>query len=135
MTAERIDRNEYPSFGRCIYCHKTADEVELTDEHIIPFSLGGNAVILKGSCKACAAETTKIENEVGRKVLWDFRTHAGVQTRRPKERPTELPFIYAIAGGERQTKTVPIQDHPYFVPLPVWGLPGVMQGKQPTTQF
>jgi 5-methylcytosine-specific restriction endonuclease McrA len=109
MAVERIERKE--SFGECIYCGATADEAELTDEHVVPFSLGGNAVVLKGSCKACAAETTRIENEVGRKVLLDFRTHANVQTRRRKNRPTELPFIYALADGERKTKTVPIADH------------------------
>lgn len=135
MPTFRIDRQEFPSFGECIYCGKKASEVELIDEHIIPYSLGGNAVILDGSCKACATETTRAENEVGRKVLWEFRTHAKVQTRRPKERPTELPFTYAIAGGERQTKTVPIADHPYFTPMPVWGSPGLLQGKQPSAQF
>ena len=135
MAAERIDRKEYPSFGECIYCGAKAGQVELTDEHIVPFSLGGNAVILDGSCRACAPETTKIENEVGRKLLWDFRKHAQVQTRRPKERPKELPFTYSIADGERQTKTVPVDDHPYFTPMPVWGLPGVLQAKQPSTQF
>ena len=134
MAVERIDRKEYASFGECIYCGKKADDVKLTDEHIVPFSLGGNAVILDGSCKACAAETSKIENEIGRKVLWDFRTHTKGQTRRPKERPSELPFTYAIAG-ERQTKTVPVADHPFFTPFPVWGLPGLLRGNLPTTQF
>jgi hypothetical protein len=135
MAIERIERKEYPSFGECIYCGAKADEVELTDEHIVPFSLGGNAVILDGSCKVCAAETTRIENEVGRKVLLDFRTHANVQTRRKKRRPTELPFTYALADNEQRTMTVPIADHPYFTPLPVWGLPGLLQGKPPTAQF
>jgi hypothetical protein len=135
MAVERIELREYASFGECIYCGKKADEVELTDENIVPFSLGGNALILDGSCKTCARETTKIENEIGRKVYWDFRTHTKAQTRRPKERPTELPFVYSIAGGERQTKTVPIADHPYFTPMPVWGLPGLLAGKDPTCHF
>jgi hypothetical protein len=135
MVVERIERKEYPSFGECIYCGKKASEVKLTTEHIVPFSLGGNAVILKASCEGCAEETKKLENEIGRKVLWDFRTHAKVQTRRPKERPTELSFTYAIAGGERETKTVPVADHPFFTPIPVWGLPGLILGKPPEIQF
>ncbi|MFZ1093435.1 MAG: HNH endonuclease [Xanthobacteraceae bacterium] len=44
MAIERIDRKEYPSFDVCIYCGASGDDVELTDEHIVPFSLGGNAV-------------------------------------------------------------------------------------------
>jgi 5-methylcytosine-specific restriction endonuclease McrA len=75
MVTERIDRKEYPSFGECIYCGALANETKLTDEHIIPFSLGGKAVILNGSCMVCAAETAKIESELGRKAFWDFRTH------------------------------------------------------------
>lgn len=134
-TVEHIDRKEYPSFGECIYCGALATEVELTDEHIIPYSLGGDAVILRGSCKTCAAETARIENELGRKVYWDLRTHAKIRTRRPKERPTELPFTVSIAGSERLTKTVPIEDHPYFTPIPVWGLPGLLTGALPTTEF
>jgi hypothetical protein len=35
MAIERIERKEYPSFGECIYCGRKADEVELTDEHIV----------------------------------------------------------------------------------------------------
>ena len=41
MQTERIDRKKYPSFGECIYCGSLAKDVELTDEHIIPLSLGG----------------------------------------------------------------------------------------------
>lgn len=136
MPVKRLDgKIKYPSFGECIYCGASASATELTDEHIIPLSLGGKVVILDGSCKLCAAETTKIEDEISRKVLWDFRLHAKAPTRRKKERPKERQFIYSVAGGERETKTVPIADHPYFTPMPVWGLPGILTGAQPTTEF
>ena len=131
----RISKLEIPSFGECIYCGARAGDVELTDEHVIPYSLGGNAVILDGSCKKCASETTKLENEIARKVLWELRTHTNAPTRRKKERRKELPFSYSIAGGELQTKTVPIADHPFFVPMPVWGRPGLLTGKPPTIEF
>jgi hypothetical protein len=54
-------------------------------------------------------------------------------TRRKKKRPKELPFTYSIAGGERQEKNVPIADHPFFTPMPVWGRPGLLVGGQPVT--
>lgn len=130
-----VDRKAFPSFGECIYCGAKANETELTDEHIIPFSLGGNAYIKDGSCRACAVETTRIEDTLGRKVFWDFRAHANVQTRRPKERPTEFPFTVSIDGGDLHVKNVPVSDHPYFTPMPVWGLPGILSSEQPTTQF
>jgi HNH endonuclease len=129
MAVERIEHRQYLSFGECIFCGVSASDVELTDEHIVAFSLGGNAVILKASCKRCAAETSKLEHELGRKVYCDFRAHVNAPTRRKKERPTELPFTFSIAGGERQTKTVPIGEHPYFTAMPVWGLPGLFEGR------
>jgi hypothetical protein len=131
----RIDRMEIPSFGECIYCGALASDVELTDEHVIPLSLGGKVVILDGSCKTCAKETSKLENEIAHKVLWEFRAHVKAPTRRKKRRPTELPFTYSIAGGEKQTKTVPIADHPFFTPMPVWGRPGLLLGKEPAIDF
>jgi hypothetical protein len=135
LEPERLDRKEYPSFGECIYCGARAGDVELTDEHVVPYALGGNVVILDGSCKACAAETTKIENELGRKVLWDFRTHMGEQTRRPKQRPKTGSFVVSINHGPRQTVTVPVADLPIFTAMPVWGLPGLITGDAPTPNF
>jgi hypothetical protein len=34
-----------------------------------------------------------------------------------------------------QTKTVPIVDHPFFVPMPVWGPPGFLAGRPPGWEF
>jgi len=135
MGVERIEHKQYPSFGECIFCGVLASDVKLTDEHIVPFSLGGNAVILKASCKRCAAETGKLEHQLGRKVYWDFRAHVNAPTRRKKERPTCLPFTFSIAGGEPQTKTVPIGEHPYFTAMPVWGLPGLFEGRPVDAPF
>jgi hypothetical protein len=135
MPIERIDRKEYASFGQCIYCGAAADQVALTDEHIVPFSLGGNAVILEGSCKACASETTKLEDEIARKVFLEFRTHVDAPTRRKKKRAKELPFTFKSAGGEAETKTVRVADHPFFASMPVWGLPGLLDGKLPSAEF
>ena len=126
MVVEYFERRKIPSFGECIYCGTSADEVELTNEHVIPFSLGGNVEIVDGSCRSCAAETAKAEEHVGRKVLWDFRIHTNAQTRRPKDRPSALPLRVAIKGGPLQTMELPVSDHPFFTPMPVWGLPGLL---------
>ena len=47
MNAVVVGREEYRGFGRCIYCESDGGEAGLRDEHIIPFALGGNAVILR----------------------------------------------------------------------------------------
>ena len=124
-----------PSFGECIYCGAKAQDVELTDEHVIPFSLGGKLVITEGSCKSCARETTRIENELARKVYWDFRLHTNLPTRRKKERPSERPFLLSINDGPAQEVYAPIKDHPFFVYLPTWGTAGILEGAKPQSNF
>jgi hypothetical protein len=135
MTVEFFDRKEFPSFGKCIYCGATASETELTDEHVVPLSFGGNVIIRGGSCITCATETGKIEQEIGRKAWWDFRTHSNAPTRRPKERPTELSFYVSISGGNFEKRTVPVDEHPFFTPMPTWGPPGLLRDAAPSTEF
>ena len=45
---------KFPGYGRCIYCGSTGP---LKDEHIIPFSLGGKAVIEAASSGECKKVT------------------------------------------------------------------------------
>jgi HNH endonuclease len=52
-------RERYGSFGRCIYC--ATKDVPLTDEHIIPESLGGDLIIEKASCDECQKQTHAFE--------------------------------------------------------------------------
>jgi hypothetical protein len=47
--------------GQCIYCDAVDD---LRTEHIIPFGLAGQHVLLNASCKACADKTALIELKV-----------------------------------------------------------------------
>ena len=88
---------KFSPVGECIYCGARGSEVELTDEHIVPYSLGGNVQLLQASCKPCARITGALEGYVGRKVLWDFRVHAKIPTRRPSERPDVLPARISLA--------------------------------------
>lgn len=135
LEPDRIDRRVYPSFGECIYCGAKAGDVQLTDEHVVPFALGGNAVIKEGSCKQCAVETSKIERELCKALLGEFRNSIGEQTRRAKVRPTSGTFVASINYGPRQTFTVPISDMPLFTAMPIWGLPGLITGAPPTSHF
>jgi hypothetical protein len=95
----------------------------------VPFSLGGNAVIEKASCKECQRITSYLDGYLARHVFGDFRIHRGIQTRNPKERPTELPAIVVYKDKE-ETHNLPIDSHPFFLALPVWGLPSILLGSQ-----
>jgi len=74
----------YGPASSCIYCGSTEN---LTDEHVLPFGIAGNAVIFtKASCKSCAKATSSIEASVLSQTLGLFREKYGVPTRHPKRR-------------------------------------------------
>lgn len=72
------------ALGVCIYCGGTND---LTDEHVVPFGLAKNSLILpKASCKACASLTSFVEMGFLREGLGILREKFGSPTRRAKRR-------------------------------------------------
>jgi hypothetical protein len=72
---------KFPGYGRCIYCGSTGP---LKDEHIIPFSLGGKAVIEAASCGDCEKVTSYLDGYLARQIFHEYRAHAGMKSRRPK---------------------------------------------------
>jgi HNH endonuclease len=66
--------------GKCIYCSVPDD---LTDEHILPYALGGTLVLRQASCKACATITGSLEQRLLRGHWWPYRKKLGLQTRNP----------------------------------------------------
>src|ERR1041385_4551250 len=84
-----IQGRKYPPVGRCIYCGSDGRSVGLSDEHLIPYSLGGGAILQKASCAACATETSKIELYLARHIFREFRSHVGAPSRK-KSLPSTL---------------------------------------------
>src|SRR5262245_63413163 len=76
------------SRGACIYCGTRG--VVLTDEHVIPLSLGGQHILEGASCRSCADITTRFERDVARDMWGDARSSYNVQSRRKKERKTHI---------------------------------------------
>jgi hypothetical protein len=67
------------SKGVCIYCGR--NDTRRTDEHVVPFSLGGQHVLLDASC-ACADITKRFEQDVAREMWGDARNSFNAPTRR-----------------------------------------------------
>jgi len=124
----------YPSFGRCIYCGSDGGRDGLRDEHIIPFSLGGNTVIKKASCRKCEAKTSYIDGYLANAIYGRYRVQAKVQTRRPKARPTAFETMVNIDGAVGVLK-IPVEDHPTILQLPNLWLAGLLRGVQPAFGF
>ena len=97
----------YPSPGRCIYCGD--EDVDLFDEHIIAFALGGKHIIEAASCASCAVYTCRAEGICLGQMFKAARTRFKLASRR--RRPDTLPVAY-VEGNKRWVVHVPVAEHP-----------------------
>ena len=97
-----------PGRGYCIYCRNTG--VRLTDEHFLPYSLGGSHVIKDASCDSCANITKRFEQDVARGMWGDARISYNAPTRKKRDRPTHIK-LKDPNNPERLLK-VPYADYP-----------------------
>jgi hypothetical protein len=122
----------FPPVGTCIYCG--TKDGEMTDEHIVPFGLGGNVILPKASCRNCAKRTGQMEQTIQRMILGPFRVRFGLPTRRKKERPAELE-LQITKGGKITKRNVPISAFPlvyHTIRLP---RPRILDGLPPTDKL
>jgi hypothetical protein len=117
--------------GACIYCGAT--NVELSDEHIVPYSLGGSHVLRKASCSGCANITKKFEQKVARDLWGDARTAFNAPTRRKKERRTHL----TMSDPHDPAKELLIPAGKYPAGLVFYKMPqaGLLQGMPETVDI
>jgi hypothetical protein len=97
-----------PSKGACIYCG--CKDARRTDEHVVPFSLGGQHVLLDASCDACADITKRFEQDVAREMWGDARTTYNAPTRRKKQRKTHI--VLTDPDNAQRTIKVPYSEYP-----------------------
>lgn len=111
----------FPAKGVCIYCNDTTSR--LTDEHIVPYALGGQHVLRQASCLRCADTTKKFEQRVARGLWGDARASFGAPTRRKKERPKIIEMRDPDIPS--RTLSVPAGEYPggfVFYRMPKAGL-------------
>lgn len=113
-TVRRMPRGSayYESKGACIYCGATG--VRLTDEHIVPYSLGGSHVIREASCLSCADITKRFEQRAARDLWGDARTSFNAPTRRKRERRSHI----VIRDQRQPSKNLRIPASEYLEKYP-----------------
>lgn len=114
-----------PSIGKCIYCGSIDN---LTDEHLIPLSLGGTVILLDGSCKECQKATHAIEGHVAGRMFKALRVHHQLPTRRPKDRPKELIVLHGSAPERSTPVAIAVGDAPGIVVFPIFDVPSLVSG-------
>jgi hypothetical protein len=119
------------SRGACIYCGRS--DVALTDEHVVPLSLGGQHVLEGASCASCANVTTKFERDVARDMWGDARNSYNAPSRRKKERKTHI-LQGDSKNPERRVK-VPYADYPAPMAFYKMGRSGLLEGMPATVDL
>jgi HNH endonuclease len=121
------DSETYPTPGQCIYC---GDKSNLSDEHIIPFALGGNFVLKDSSCKKCAEPTSKFELTCLRTMYGPLRLLYELPTRRRKKSPEKLPLKVKFNPDEKHWQLVLVDQKrfPFLVTFPYFEAPGIFSG-------
>lgn len=94
--------------GRCVYCDSTDS---LSDEHVVPYGLGGTWTLLDASCGDCRDTTSKIERIVLREHFFAVRTVTGMPSRRKASRPSKLPQKLEAAHG-KMSVDLELDSHP-----------------------
>lgn len=118
--------HHFPPKGTCIYCRKS--DVQLTNEHIVPYSLGGTHVLKKASCLQCADITKKFEQRVARD-LWGTARHAfDLPTRRKKERKSQTHLKMPDPEKNSKFLTIPANEYPAAMVFYRMGRAGILSG-------
>lgn len=121
----------FESKGCCIYCG--ARGVELSDEHIVPYSLGGHHVIANASCHSCADVTKKFEQDVARGMWGDARVSYDAPSRRKKQRPKSL--VFNDPENPRRKICVPYAEYPAPLIFYKMSNAGLLEGLSETTDI
>lgn len=92
----------------CIYCG--AKDVVLTDEHILPFFIGGNHIIKDASCRPCARVTSKFERDIAKGLWGDARTAYNSPSRRKNKRKKDILLDDQMYPGNKFK--IPYKEYP-----------------------
>jgi len=114
----------YPSKGACVYCRTIG--VRLTDEHIVPYAIGGSHVLREASCTACAKVTAYFEQRVARDLWGDARNSFNQPTRRKRERKSHI--VITDPDDRSKQMTVPAGEYPAGFVFYKMGKAGLLQG-------
>jgi hypothetical protein len=95
------------SVGKCIYCGYLDG---LTREHVMPYGLGGDLVLIEASCPACSKETSKLEHRLLRGHWWPYRLHLGMPSRRANELVPDLPVKIKRKDGSFDDAQLPMNE-------------------------
>ena len=120
------NRNILGKVGKCIYCKKS--DIPLSEEHIIPYGLNGNQVLLEASCSECSKITAAFEGDVlgrafilprlGFKMRSRHRRNIDKKIKVTLEQDSNISYI-----------EIPAEDCPILFMMPIFMPPEVLDNR------
>lgn len=124
-----LNHHKYEPIGHCIYCGSVEN---LSDEHIVPYGLGGNLILPKASCSTCAKITSRFELVVQRGSMRPARIYREIQSRKKhKSAPKTYPLIVE-RNNDIETLEAPLDEYPILVTFPIFSVPGYLKNDKST---
>jgi hypothetical protein len=126
---------QYDPIGCCIYCGTSDPTIKLSKEHILAYSLGGDATLPEASCPKCQCIIQPIETYCANEIFRDVTAHHGVHSRSGPR--NELPIYTRFSPNfqpEHQV-LVPIEDHPGWLMLPSFDPPAFAVNRAPSDKY
>lgn len=103
--------------GKCIYCKKS--DVPLSKEHIIPYGLNGNQVLLEASCNECSKITSAFEGDVLGRAFIMQRLGFKMRSRHGKNRDKKI-AVKLEQHSETSFIEIPADDCPILFMMPIF---------------
>lgn len=124
--------------GKCIYCKKS--DVPLSEEHIIPYGLNGNQVLLEASCSECSKITSAFEGDVLGRAFILPRLGFKMRSRHGKNKDKKI-TVTLEQDSNTSFIEIPAEDCPILFMMPIFKSPEIIdnrphqQGIQGTGSF
>ncbi len=100
--------------------------MRLTDEHVVPLSLGGQHILEGASCLACADVTKRFEQDVAREMWGAARNSYNAPSRRKAKRASHI--LLSDPDRPEQKVKVPFSEYPAAMVFYKMGSAGLLEG-------
>ena len=106
----------------CIFC---GSKQELTDEHVVPYSIAGPWVYRKATCRVCQDKFKPFESRILKRFLGPMRDKLEAPSRTPKTQPPSHTITLGFADGSTKDVTGNMNDIPVVISFPEIGPAGI----------
>lgn len=112
--------------GKCIYCKRS--DVPLSEEHIIPYGLNGNQVLLEASCVECSKITSAFEGDVLGRAFILPRLGFNMRSRHGKNKNKKI-TVSLEQDNNVSFIEIPAEDCPILFMMPIFKPPEILDNR------